>query len=121
DTGEEDGSASASGSRNDPDRTAATTAAGVTRPTRPTGTMRVAWAHRETRLGFWLHQGTMTAGTVVSLVWGYPYLTEGLGYDDAAAASLLSVSVIGILHSIMVIGTMARRRPDVRTGLGHSI
>ena len=121
DTGEEDGSASASGSRNDPDRTAATTAAGVTRPTRPTGTMRVAWAHRETRLGFWLHQGTMTAGTVVSLVWGYPYLTEGLGYDDAAAASLLSVYVLGNLLSSLVIGPMAGRRPEWRTAMGLAV
>src|SRR5699024_10829630 len=41
---------------------------------------RAAWGQRETRLGFWTHQGTMTAGTVLSLVWGYPYLTEGLDY-----------------------------------------
>ncbi len=106
---------------NGTDDTSATTAAGVSRPTRPSGTMRVAWAHRETRLAFWLHQGTMTAGTVVSLVWGYPYLTEGLGFDDAAAASLLSVYVLGNLVSSLVIGPLAGRRPEWRTAMGLAV
>src|SRR5699024_9665279 len=38
--------------------------------------VRASWGRRETRLGFWTHQATMTAGVVISLVWGYPYLTE---------------------------------------------
>ncbi len=113
DTGEETGTAA--------DPQAAGSAAGVHAPVRPAGTMRVAWSHRETRLGFWLHQGTMTAGTVVSLVWGYPYLTEGLGYDDAAAASLLSVYVLGNLLSSLLIGPLAGRRPQWRTAMGLGV
>lgn len=85
------------------------------------GTLRSAWSRKETRLGFFMHQSTMTAGTVVSLVWGYPYLTEGLGYSDAAAASLLSVYVAGNLVASLVIGPLAGRRPQWRTALGLGV
>lgn len=77
--------------------------------------VRSAWGRRETRLGFWTHQATMTAGVVISLVWGYPYLTEGLGFTAAAAASQLSVYVIANLAASFVIGPLAGRRPTWRT------
>lgn len=92
-----------------------------TRTGKAPSALRLAWSRPETRLAFWLHQGTMTAGTVVSLVWGYPYLTEGLGYDDAAAASMLSVYVLGNLLSSLVIGPLAGRRPQWRTALGLGV
>lgn len=85
------------------------------------GALRSAWSRRETRLGFFVHQSTMTAGTVISLVWGYPYLTEGLGYSDAAAASMLSVYVLGNLVSSLVIGPLAGRRPEWRTALSLGV
>lgn len=85
------------------------------------GTLRSAWSRRETRLGFFVHQSTMTAGTVISMVWGYPYLTEGLGYSAAAAASLLSVYVFGNLVASLVIGPLAGRRPQWRTALSLGV
>ncbi|MPV48587.1 MFS transporter [Pseudactinotalea sp. HY160] len=85
------------------------------------GNVRSSWARRETRLGFWTHQGTMTAGVVVSLVWGYPYLTEGLGYSAEAAASQLSIYVVANLVASFVIGPLAGRRPSWRTPMGLGI
>lgn len=74
-----------------------------------------AWGRRETRLGFWTHQATMTPGVVISLVWGYPYLTEALGYSNEAAATQLSLYVVGTLVASLFIGPVAGRRPTWRT------
>ncbi|WP_324652459.1 MFS transporter [Georgenia sp. H159] len=83
--------------------------------------VRAAWARRETRLGFWTHQATMTPGVVISLVWGYPYLTEGLGYTGARAASQLSLYVLATLATSFVVGPLAGRRPTWRTPMALAI
>lgn len=77
-------------------------------------TMRESWALSETRLGFWIHQATMAIGTVLSLVWGYPYLTQGLGYSNEAAASMLSIYVIANVVFNFIIGPLAGRKPGWR-------
>lgn len=77
-----------------------------------------SWRRPETRLGFWTHQATMVTGVVISLVWGFPYLTEGLGYSSAAAASQLSVYVVALLVFSLFIGPLAGRRPTWRTPMG---
>lgn len=77
-----------------------------------------SWRRPETRLGFWTHQATMVTGVVVSLVWGFPYLTEGLGYSSAAAASQLSVYVVALLVFSLFIGPLAGRKPTWRTPMG---
>jgi len=82
---------------------------------------RAAWGQRETRLGFWTHQGTMTAGTVLSLVWGYPYLTEGLDYSSQAAAGQLSVYVVANLVASFLVGPLAGRKPEWRTAMALGI
>lgn len=76
--------------------------------------MRAAWGMPETRLGFWTHQTTLATGTVISLVWGYPYLTQGLGYTNQGAASMLSLYVVANLVTNFAIGPYAGRRPTAR-------
>ena len=83
--------------------------------------VRATLSLRETQLGFWTHQATMSAGTVVSLVWGYPFLTEGLGYTSASAASQLSLYVLGTLAASVVVGPLAGRRPGARMPLAIGI
>jgi len=78
---------------------------------------RIAWRQPETRLGFWVHQSTMSVGTYISLLWGYPYLTNGLGYSNEAAASMLSIYVIANVATNFVIGPLAGRRPGWRLPL----
>ncbi len=83
--------------------------------------VRAAWSRPETRLGFWTHQATMTPGVVVSLVWGYPYLTEALGYSNEAAASQLSWYVVANLIASLFVGPIAGRRPTWRTAMAVAI
>jgi len=79
--------------------------------------MRASWRQPETRLGFWTHQSTMATGTVISLVWGYPYLTQALDYTNEAAASMLSLYVIANVVSNFIIGPLAGRHPGWRLPL----
>jgi len=81
----------------------------------------IVWARRETRLGFWTHQATMAPGVAISLVWGYPYLTEALGYSDARAASQLSLYVIGTLAFSFVVGPLAGRIPRWRGAMAIGV
>ncbi len=90
-------------------------------PRRAVAEVREAWSRRETRLGFWTHQATMAPGVVISLVWGYPYLTGGLGYSDAAAASQLSIFVLGTLTMSFVVGPLAGRRPTWRSPMAIAV
>jgi len=99
------------------------TAKGTSSPSRRRAwaQVRAAWARPETRLGFWTHQATMTPGVVVSLVWGYPYLTEALGYSNEAAASQLSWYVVANLIASLFVGPIAGRRPTWRTAMAVAI
>src|SRR5690606_7756315 len=72
------------------------------------------WSRRETRLGFWTHQATMAPGLVLSLVWGYPYLTQALGYSDARAASQPSLYGAATVAFSFLVGPLAGRRPTWR-------
>lgn len=83
--------------------------------------VRATLSLRETQLGFWTHQATMAGPTVISLVWGFPFLTEGLGYTSGAAASQLSLYVIATLCASFVVGPVAGRRPGWRMPMAIGI
>lgn len=83
--------------------------------------VRATWSTKETRLAFWTHQATLTPGSVISLVWGYPYLTEGLGYSNADAAAKLSLYVGATVVASFVVGPLAGRRPGWRMPMALSI
>lgn len=70
-----------------------------------------------TQLGFWTHQMTMSPSTVLSMVWGFPYLTEGLGYSPTEAAGQLSLLVVGVLVFNLIIPPFAGRRRGARMPL----
>lgn len=70
-----------------------------------------------TQVGFWTHQATMASGAVLAMVWGFPYLTEGLGYSDQEASTQLLVFVSATLVLSFVIGPWAGRRPGARMPL----
>ena len=76
---------------------------------------------RGTQVGFWVHQATMASGMVLGMVWGFPYLTEGLGYPGSQAAAMVSVLVLGNVGFSFLLGPFAGRRPGSRVPLAIGI
>ena len=79
--------------------------------------VKTAWRLPAGRLGFWIHLSTMAGPTVFAVLWGYPYLTQGLGYAPGQASSLLLLLVIGGLCGNLMLGPVLVRRPQIRGAL----
>ena len=80
---------------------------------------QVAGVLREpaTRLAFWIHWICAFWPMVFTLMWGYPFLLNGLGYPQAVASGLFAVLVLAGLPFAPVIGLLSRRAPLQRTNL----
>ncbi|MEV4320223.1 MFS transporter [Actinocrispum sp. NPDC049592] len=76
--------------------------------------VRTAWRVPATRLGFWVHFGTMAAPAVMTLLWGFPYLVAGRGLSHEVASSVLGVMVLVTIVSGPMIGALIGPRPEVR-------
>jgi sugar phosphate permease len=70
-----------------------------------------------TRLGFWSHFVTQSSGVVFSLLWGFPFLVDGLGYSPALASGLLIAVVASGMVVGPVIGILTGRFPFRRSNL----
>ncbi len=70
-----------------------------------------------TQLGFWAHLVGGTVPTLMSIMWGYPFLTAGLGYDVPTAATVLSMLVVGSVLAGPLIGFLIARYPLRRSNL----
>ena len=46
-----------------------------------------------TRLGLWTHFSAQFSGFVFALLWGYPFLTIGLGYSPGLAGGLITMMI----------------------------
>ncbi len=51
--------------------------------------VRTVWGNPGTRLGMWSHFTSQFAATVFALLWGFPFLVQGLGWSPAEASTLL--------------------------------
>lgn len=97
--------------------------AGSAEPPRPAtwgdvvGDVVRSFKHPGTRLGFWSHFVTQSSGTVLTLLWGFPFMVYGLGYPQPLAASLLIVIVVAGMISGPVIGVLSARFPYRRSNL----
>ena len=80
-----------------------------------------AWRTPAGRLGFWVHLTTMAGPTVFGALWGYPYLTQALGYSPALASSMLMLMVLVGLVANLTIGVAVARRPVIRTPLAAAV
>lgn len=81
------------------------------------GQLRHAFRKPGTQLGFWSHFVTQSSGTVFSLLWGFPFLVYGLGYDPALAAAMLTILVgAGIVFG-PVLGLLTARYPLRRSNI----
>jgi sugar phosphate permease len=80
-----------------------------------------AWTLPAGRLGFWIHLSTMAGPTVFAVLWGYPYLTQALGYSPGGASSMLMLLVFGGLIGNLLLGPVIARRPHIRGGLALTV
>ncbi|SDP41833.1 Sugar phosphate permease [Nakamurella panacisegetis] len=77
--------------------------------------VRSAWHLPSGRLGFWVHFTCMAGPTTFATLWGFPYLTQGLGYSTGTASSLMLLLVLGGVLANLAVGQIVGRRPEVRT------
>jgi sugar phosphate permease len=70
-----------------------------------------------TQLAFWVHLVGGTAPTVMSLMWGYPFLVAGLGLEVGAASGIFSLLVVGTVVSGPMMGYLVARFPLRRSNL----
>ncbi|MDP9118561.1 MAG: MFS transporter [Actinomycetota bacterium] len=76
--------------------------------------VRVSWAQPGTRLGFWVHFSTMSAGTAYGVLWGGTYLVKGAGFSTAAAGGVLMTGVVAAAAASPLFGAAIGRRPILR-------
>jgi MFS family permease len=79
--------------------------------------LRASIARPGTQLGFWVHMMTGAPANMIAIMWGYPFLTAGLGYDRAAAGGIMSLLVLGGLVAGPIVGYLIARFPLRRTDL----
>jgi len=70
-----------------------------------------------TQLGFWSHFVTQSSGTVFSLLWGFPFMVYGLGYDPSLAAGMLTILVGAGLVFGPILGVLTARYPLRRSNI----
>ena len=74
-----------------------------------------------TRLAFWIHWLCAFWGQVFAFMWGYPFLTQGLGYSPAVTSWLFTVLVVAGFPFGPLVGLLSRRAPLQRTNLALAI
>lgn len=79
--------------------------------------LRASFAQPGTRLGMWSHFATQFSGMVFALLWGYPFMTLGLGYSATQAGWLLTVMVLAATVIGPVLGALTGRYPLRRSNL----
>lgn len=79
--------------------------------------LSAAFLRPGTRVGFWSHFVTQFPGTVVSLLWGFPILVQGLGVEPQLAAVLIVVPVAFGMLCGPILGVLSARYPFRRTNI----
>jgi MFS family permease len=80
-------------------------------------TLRDALARPGTQLGFWSHFVSQSSVTMFSLLWGFPFLSVGLGYGVTEAAGLLTFIVVGTVLTGPALGILSARFPTRRSNI----
>ncbi len=79
--------------------------------------LRESVARPGTQLGFWSHFVSQSSLTTFTLLWGFPFLSVGLGYGPSGAAVLLTVTVASALVSGPILGILTVRYPFRRSNI----
>ncbi len=79
--------------------------------------LRSSFGQPGTRLGLWSHFSTQFSGMVFVLLWGYPFLTLGMGYGPGLAGGLLTMMVLAGPVIGPVLGQLTGAYPLRRSNL----
>ncbi|GAB3286314.1 MFS transporter [Sinomonas notoginsengisoli] len=79
--------------------------------------LAAAWRQPGTRLGMWSHFTVQFSGNVFALMWGFPFMVAGQGYDQSAAAALMSFFVLVAILAGPPMGRFVARHPLRRSTL----
>lgn len=77
--------------------------------------VRTVWGNPGTRLGMWSHFSSQFAATVFALLWGYPFLVQGLGWTSGEASTLLMAMTAWAVVSGLVTARLVSRLPYYRS------
>ena len=77
--------------------------------------VRTVWGNPGTRLGMWSHFTSQFAATVFALLWGYPFLVQGLGWSAGGASALLMAMTAWAVVSGLVLARLVARLPYYRS------
>lgn len=80
----------------------------------------LAWRIPGTRLAFWLHFACMSSTTAFAVLWGVPYLVNGVGLSTAQAGAVLMAGVVFAALCTPVFGSATGRRPALRVPLAFA-
>ena len=77
--------------------------------------VRTVWGNPGTRLGMWSHFSSQFSVTVFALLWGYPFLVQGLGWSARGASTLLMAMTAWAVVSGLVLARLVSRLPFYRS------
>jgi MFS family permease len=77
--------------------------------------VRTVWGNPGTRLGMWSHFSSQFSVTVFALLWGYPFLVQGLGWTSAGASTLLMAMTAWAVVSGLGLARLVGRLPYYRS------
>ena len=83
--------------------------------------MRTVWGNPGTRLGMWSHFVSQFSATVFALLWGYPFLVQGLGWSAGGASALLMAMTAWAVVSGLVLARLVARLPYYRSFIVISV
>lgn len=61
------------------------------------------------QLAFWVHFTAPFAGSMFASLWGFPFLTRGMGLTDSTAYSMLVVSIVSGLFTGLIVGPIVTK------------
>lgn len=79
--------------------------------------VRESFSRPGTQLGFWSHFVAAGSTTMFGLLWGFPFLSIGLGYGPGVAAGVLTLNVVTSIFVGPAIGSLTGRYPLRRSAM----
>jgi len=79
--------------------------------------LRESLARPGTQLGFWAHFVSTSPGTMFAMLWGFPFLSIGLGYGPVGAALFLTGMIVTAMVGGPILGILSARYPHRRSNI----